>query len=658
MWNSNYSNLLWISCLLTLGKLGHAQQILDVNADLPDSTLDFIANDESVIILEPKDAQRYSNFQYEVPDDRRDARNYGDNGVRLMEDSNSSQSRINLGFLFGSRSPFSSPGRPTRRIPTVDSMSNRRNGLSPEYEGNPFLSTANNNNFNNIDRTTRRTTSKRPNNKQPQWQGSNRQESNEFQNPGQQQNWQQPSAPSWEQSSSSFNGFPGGQFQNNQQSFAQNQPWGSSFGNSNWERPSPNPISSNWQSSNSWQTPSTTSNNNNWQQSSNNWQQPSNNWQQPSSSSVGNEQANNGWSNEDKPTWGSQPQSWTTKRPTNSGSNKQKTTTKKPNNGWDNSGGDQQPVWTEKTTTSGRYRPSPTKKPQRKTISELKCEEYSKPYTQTINALPLSLDPDVLTINVGKCDRNAQALIVGGQKSELGEFPHMAAVGFRTGRGGISWNCGGSLVSEKFVLTAAHCTDSSLGKPVSVRLGELNLVRNDDGASPENFKVVQVYPHPDYRSNVKYNDIALLRLDRTVEFSNSIRPACLYTSETTSMPRAIATGWGTVGFGDRSSDVLLKVGLNFIDSQKCASLYRSEQSSSLHKGIVDSQLCAGELQGGYDTCLGDSGGPLQVTSDTNQCIYKIVGVTSFGKFCGEKNSPGVYTRVSSFIPWIESIVWP
>ncbi|XP_026680101.1 serine protease snake-like, partial [Diaphorina citri] len=190
------------------------------------------------------------------------------------------------------------------------------------------------------------------------------------------------------------------------------------------------------------------------------------------------------------------------------------------------------------------------------------CEEYSKPYTQTINALPLSLDPDVLTINVGKCDRNAQALIVGGQKSELGEFPHMAAVGFRTGRGdglliftlmedrlfvfNTLLTC--SLVSEKFVLTAAHCTDSSLGKPVSVRLGELNLVRNDDGASPENFKVVQVYPHPDYRSNVKYNDIALLRLDRTVEFSNSIRPACLYTSETTSMPRAIATGWGTVGF--------------------------------------------------------------------------------------------------------------
>lgn len=55
---------------------------------------------------------------------------------------------------------------------------------------------------------------------------------------------------------------------------------------------------------------------------------------------------------------------------------------------------------------------------------------------------------------------------------------------------------------------------------------------------------------------------------------------------------------------------------------------------------------------------GDSGGPLQVTSNENKCIYKIVGITSFGKFCGERNAPGVYTRVSSFVPWIESIVWP
>uniref|UniRef100_A0A8D8Y7M4 Serine protease snake n=1 Tax=Cacopsylla melanoneura TaxID=428564 RepID=A0A8D8Y7M4_9HEMI len=336
-----------------------------------------------------------------------------------------------------------------------------------------------------------------------------------------------------------------------------------------------------------------------------------------------------------------------------------KTTSKKPNNKqsqWTNTGGNRQEI----NGVSNPVQPdwqSPSVASWEQPNSFNECDEYSKPYTQTINALPLSLDPEVVSLSVGKCDRNAQALIVGGQKSELGEFPHMAAVGFRTKRG-VSWNCGGSLISETFVVTAAHCTDSSLGKPVAVRLGELNLVRNDDGANPENYKVVQVYAHPDYSSSKKYNDIALLRLDRSVEFTDNVRPACLHNGETIGINRALATGWGAIGFGDRSSDVLLKVGLGFIENNKCAALYRSEQSSSLNKGIIESQLCAGELDGGYDTCLGDSGGPLQVTSDTNKCIYKIVGVTSFGKFCGEKNSPGVYTRVSSFVPWIESIVWP
>ena len=55
---------------------------------------------------------------------------------------------------------------------------------------------------------------------------------------------------------------------------------------------------------------------------------------------------------------------------------------------------------------------------------------------------------------------------------------------------------------------------------------------------------------------------------------------------------------------------------------------------------------------------GDSGGPIQITRPNNQCVYNIIGVTSFGKFCAAKNAPGVYTRVSAFVPWIESIVWP
>lgn len=55
---------------------------------------------------------------------------------------------------------------------------------------------------------------------------------------------------------------------------------------------------------------------------------------------------------------------------------------------------------------------------------------------------------------------------------------------------------------------------------------------------------------------------------------------------------------------------------------------------------------------------GDSGGPLQVSETSNLCIFYIVGVTSFGSGCGGKNTPGVYTRVSSYVDWIERTVWP
>ncbi|KAL1461193.1 hypothetical protein WDU94_013114, partial [Cyamophila willieti] len=487
MWESNHCTLIWILCIVLLRKIGFAQRLND-NLVFRESTVnDFLEKDESGVVFVPPNEQPLSNLQYEVENEGRGQE------IDLEErNKNLTQSRINLGFLFD-RNPFKS----TRRIPTVDNR--RRNGISSqEYENNPYLwSTTKNNKI--IERTTKRTTSKKPNSKQSQWTntGGNRQESNPVQ-----PDWQRPPVGSWEQP----NPFNGGQFQNNngQGQFPQQnqQNWGSSFGNqNNWEVPSTNPTGNN-----QWQSPS------------------------------------NGWANEDNPTWGSQP-TWSSKVTT---SKRPSTTPKRTNSNswWD----DQQPVWTEKTTTPGRYRPSPTRKPQKKSISELKCEEYSKPYTQTINALPLSLDPELVSLSVGKCDRNAQALIVGGQKSELGEFPHMAAVGFKTKRG-LSWNCGGSLISETFVLTAAHCTDSSLGKPVAVRLGELNLVRNDDGANPKNYKVVQVFAHPDYRSSKKYSDIALLRLDRSVEFTDNVRPACLHNGETIGVNRALATGWGAIGFG-------------------------------------------------------------------------------------------------------------
>lgn len=131
--------------------------------------------------------------------------------------------------------------------------------------------------------------------------------------------------------------------------------------------------------------------------------------------------------------------------------------------------------------------------------------------------------------------------------------------------------------------------------------------------------------------------------------------------------------------GETSSDDLLKVVLNIIDNKQCNSLYGTD--TKLKNGITNDMVCAGELSGKRDTCQvcnllvrfievwysfdnifniclqGDSGGPLQITSPTHKCVYYVIGITSFGRSCGVPNSAGIYTRVSQYIDWIESVVW-
>lgn len=106
--------------------------------------------------------------------------------------------------------------------------------------------------------------------------------------------------------------------------------------------------------------------------------------------------------------------------------------------------------------------------------------------------------------------------------------------------------------------------------------------------------------------------------------------------------------------GDRSDD-LLKVQLNIFRNNECDAFF--DRTRKLPDGIVESQLCAGNRGGRKDTCEGDSGGPLQVVNPGNNCIFHVIGLTSFGKSCGLANSPGVYTRISSYLDWIEANVW-
>ncbi|XP_049854824.1 serine protease snake-like [Schistocerca gregaria] len=322
-------------------------------------------------------------------------------------------------------------------------------------------------------------------------------------------------------------------------------------------------------------------------------------------------------------------------------------TTNQPNSRF---GSEFQPPTTQSGNTSSQQ--------IRRSISEEKCDEYTRSVQDIFEALPLLPDADPLIIKVDKCDFENLPLIVGGEDTDVGEFPHMAAIGYQVD-GNLVWSCGGSLISEYYVLTAAHCTRIGKYPAVIVRLGEMNLKRDDDGAQPVDYHIADLVRHPEYKGPSKYNDIALLRLSERVDFNKFIRPACLYTHDKFSVSKTVATGWGKIEYAGKSSDTLRKVVLDIIDNKMCNNLWKSlGKLTTLPRGIAPSMMCAGVLTGGKDTCQGDSGGPIQISTKGNQCVYHVIGVTSFGNYCAGEDSPGIYTRVSSFIPWIESIVWP
>ncbi|CAB3246531.1 unnamed protein product [Arctia plantaginis] len=300
---------------------------------------------------------------------------------------------------------------------------------------------------------------------------------------------------------------------------------------------------------------------------------------------------------------------------------------------------------------------------QRKRVSERKCEEYSRGVVLKVEYMALIPDAEALSVSAAKCDYNTIELIIGGENAEPGEFPHMAAIGWVGFNDEYLFSCGGSLISHKFVLTAGHCIRNKNAKneiPVIVRLGDQNIDNSvNDGANPVDVPIRNIHTNPNYKPPVKYNDIALLELASDVTFSSTIRAACLWTKPNfPGYDKVVATGWGvTDANGREPSKELKKVALNLFENSHCDSLLDWLKNRNWD-GFRSSQMCAGELRGGKDTCQGDSGSPLQVASKDNQCIFHVVGITSFGKQCAKSDSPGVYTRVSSYLDWIEGIVWP
>uniref|UniRef100_A0A8W7PJF9 Peptidase S1 domain-containing protein n=1 Tax=Anopheles coluzzii TaxID=1518534 RepID=A0A8W7PJF9_ANOCL len=240
------------------------------------------------------------------------------------------------------------------------------------------------------------------------------------------------------------------------------------------------------------------------------------------------------------------------------------------------------------------------------------------------------------------CGRHKTPTIVNGFPTQANEYPMMAGL---VDNSLAKVFCGSTIVTDRHVLTAAHCLLDRTVTGTSVLVGDQDISTGSDTPYSSLYRISTFTQHPSYNPTSKTNDIALVQTFNTIVFNPGVGRVCLpffFSTSSFENVRLSALGWGAIDFGAPSSNQLLQTTLAVVSSTSCG--------TQLSRTILASQMCT--FAAGNDTCQNDSGGPLYYTDPNSQLVYSI-GVVGFGVACAS-SYPSVNTRVTSYLDWISS----
>ncbi|CAH1375366.1 unnamed protein product [Tenebrio molitor] len=228
-------------------------------------------------------------------------------------------------------------------------------------------------------------------------------------------------------------------------------------------------------------------------------------------------------------------------------------------------------------------------------------------------------------------ENSPEERIVGGDEVPITSAPFVVSV-----RLSDRHKCGGSIGSNRTIITAAHCTDGLEASSLSVMVGS-----SDINSTEQIIPVEKFIQHSHFNRDNYENDVSILRLKSQLTFDSEIQSIKLSSVNFPPGTEAQIYGWGIVKEGDITFSPYLKGGtVKIVDRFSCQKAYETKNMR-----LTREMMCAGIEEGGVDTCPGDSGGPLVVNNS-------LVGITSFGFGCGDPKFPGVYVNakvLSNFI---------